>query len=165
MVRLYEYVGAAEIRLQANAEIERLQPRSLADIRCWAETHSLELTFVVDAGGALWLSDRRSEHVACARGRPVLAAGELFLSITPTKVVVARVTNQSTGYCPEPGSWPAVRDALRAAGLEPPEAFSHEFHFRRCTACSVINLLKPEMPECGACGADLPEEWNFAERE
>ena len=99
-------------------------------IRAWAarvKRSALEFTYIVDTGGNLWLSDRRTEHVACARGAQVLGAGEIEIALGPDRVTVASITNQSTGYCPEPDCWPAVRDALARAGLEPPGAFSTQF--------------------------------------
>jgi hypothetical protein len=74
MFRPYQYVGSAEIAEQANAAIDRLQPREPDDIRRWTKARVVECTYVVDTEGRLWLCDRHSEHVAFARGRPVLAA-------------------------------------------------------------------------------------------
>lgn len=164
MTREYRYVGPAEIAREALADIERLQPRSLADIRDWPLARgktTVELTFIVDTSGALWLSDRRTEHVACARGGRVLAAGELTLGLTKSDIVVVAVTNQSTGYCPEPACWPDLRAALERAGLRPPPALTHAFELRRCEGCGTINLLKEEWYECGNCGAELPRAWNL----
>ena len=57
-------------------------------------------TFVVDLEGVLRLAPRRSEHVACAGGRPVLSAGEVSFERGPDGWEVTSATNQSTGYCP-----------------------------------------------------------------
>src|SRR5690242_13194939 len=65
-----------------------------------------------DEGGCLRVEDRRSEHIACSGGRPVLAAGELFLKLTASGLEIVDVSNQSTGFCPEPASWPEVAKAL-----------------------------------------------------
>ncbi|MBF0289995.1 MAG: hypothetical protein HQM14_19435, partial [SAR324 cluster bacterium] len=54
----------------------------------------------------LLLAPQRSEHVACAAGRDVLSAGQM--AFDPETVSLEEVTNQSTGYCPEPESWDAV---------------------------------------------------------
>jgi hypothetical protein len=67
-------------------------------------------TFVIDLEGFLRIGDRRSEHVACADGRPVLAAGEIGAEIDRDILEVVVVTNQSTGYCP---SRSAGRTSLR----------------------------------------------------
>jgi hypothetical protein len=162
--RVYEYVGSRRIAELADAPIERLALRSPDDVRTSRlapKRGALELTYIVDTDGQLWLSDRHGEHVSCARGRAVLAAGEIVLAITEDAVLVESVSNQSTGYCPEPACWAAVDRALRACGLSPPPAFTHAFEFRRCTECGQINLLKESMPECASCEAELPAEWNF----
>src|SRR6185436_71595 len=163
-MRTYRYVGSEEIARQAQAAIERLQPTAPADIRAWSarvKRSALEFTYIVDTGGNLWLSDRRTEHVACARGAQVLGAGEIEIAVGPDRVTVASITNQSTGYCPEPDCLPAVRDALARAGLEPPDGFTYAFRFRRCPTCRGINILKDAMPECPSCGTDLPAAWNL----
>jgi hypothetical protein len=67
---------------------------------------------------------RRSEHVVCAGGGLVRAAGELRFELRHGSVVVAEASNQSTGYCPEPQSWTA-----RAARICP---FAGIFDNRRC---------------------------------
>ncbi|MCA9599695.1 MAG: hypothetical protein KC776_40580 [Myxococcales bacterium] len=162
MKREYEYVGPAEIGKMASAPIDRLQPQSADNIRDWLADGEHELTYVVDSQGRLWLSDRRTEHVACAQGARVQGAGELVLEVSAQGVAVVSVTNQSTGYCPEASCWDAVRPALVNAGLCPPTELTHSFEFRRCPQCGGINLLKLEMPECGECGSDLPAHWNFA---
>jgi hypothetical protein len=71
------------------------------------------------------------------------------------------VTNQSTGYCPEPESWPAVATALDRIGVAHPGRFTQEIVFRRCTACGERNVVKDGWYVCGSCGADLPADWNF----
>jgi hypothetical protein len=73
-------------------------------------------TFVIDLNGDLLVADRRSEHVACAGGGPVLSAGEMFFLVEEDRVEVTDVSNQSTGYCPEPSSWPGVAAALDRIG-------------------------------------------------
>jgi hypothetical protein len=85
----------------------------------------------------------------------------MTFTIRPSGVGVTWVTNQSTGYCPEPDSWPAVQAALARAGIPAPEAFSQELTFRRCPSCASINIVKDGDFECGACGASLPEKWNL----
>jgi hypothetical protein len=72
------------------------------------------------------------------------------------------VSNQSTGYCPEPASWPAVARALDAAGIAHPGRFTVAVIFRRCDACGERNLVKDDWFECAICGAPLASEWNFA---
>lgn len=71
-------------------------------------------TYVVNLRGDLLLAPRRSEHVACAGGAPVLAAGEIQFD---SHGEVLEVTNHSTGYCPSEDCWEQVRVALDRAGL------------------------------------------------
>jgi hypothetical protein len=119
-------------------------------------------TFVVDRGGTLRLAPRRSEHVACAGGQPVLAAGELRLTVAASGALsVHTITNQSTGYCPEPECWPAVAAALVSAGIAPPAGFTHAFIFRRCEACAQINIVKEAWFVCASCDGELPLTWNL----
>lgn len=126
-----------------------------------ARSDRITATYVVDLAGRLCLADRHSEHVACAGGEPVLAAGELVLRVVRGAVVVEEVTNQSTGYCPEPESWPAVTAALETAGIASPEGYTTEFSFRRCPRCAQINVVKDLVFECAVCGSGLPVAWNF----
>ena len=116
-------------------------------------------TFVVDPLGDLLIADRRSEHVTCAGGKPVRSAGEMTFRIGK-EVKVMEVSNQSTGYCPEPESIAAVADALARAELDGPDAFSPACIFRRCAKCDAITLVKESVFECGMCGAELPREYN-----
>ncbi len=118
-------------------------------------------TFVIDAKGTLLLADRRSEHVACAGGGPVQSAGEMFFLVAGGHVEVVEVSNQSTGFCPEPESWPAVAVALDRAGIAHPGRFTTEVVFRRCESCGERNVVRSGWFACGACGADLPKGWNF----
>jgi len=162
--RLYDYVGPAHLLEQAGSSIERVRVTSPSDAASWVEAGAAsrrEATYVVAADGELWLSDRRTEHVACARGGRVRGAGEMVVRIARGAIAIESSTNQSTGYCPEPACWAAVREALERAGLPPPEGFTYAFDFRRCPLCGSINVLKAELPEC-ACGAELPSEWNLA---
>src|SRR5208282_1704562 len=139
------------------------------DVRRWVRQTGQELdgtgsviaTFIIDEFGWLRIADRRSEHVACAGGRPVQSAGEMTFTVRPTRVSVIGVTNQSTGYCPEPDSWLAVAAALARAGIAGPEGFGQEFVFRRCPRCGSINVIKEGVFECEVCGAALPREWNL----
>lgn len=91
----------------------------------------------------------------------MLAAGEMMFAVGRRGFVVSEVTNQSTGYCPEPSSFEAVRRALLAAGVEAPEGFSTSFVFRRCPGCSQINLVKDDEYACASCGSELPRVRNF----
>ncbi|MGE3809653.1 MAG: hypothetical protein AB7K24_33730, partial [Gemmataceae bacterium] len=158
MGKLYDYVGPEEKR--ASASPTRCCIDSAEALQDWmrlqpARGDSIPATFIVDETGRLWLADRRSEHVACAAGRPVLGAGELFFDLT-TAPRVAEASNQSTGYCPEPESWSALAAALDRLGIPHPGGFTQVCHFRRCSACGQRNIVKEADSTCAVCGAELP---------
>jgi hypothetical protein len=170
MPRLYRYVGQDDRVAMANATTYHLAVESAEDIRRWIQETEPEIssdgwvtaTFVVDENGVLWIADRRSEHVACARGAPVLAAGEITFTIGRGRIIASTISNQSTGYCPEPESWEAVAHALDRVGIEHPGSFTAVFQFRRCPSCHTINIVKDGIFQCGVCGHTLPPEWNLA---
>lgn len=165
----YHYVGPKKIAERARFAPAGLRVESPEDVRRWVQQTGQEpdgagnvvATFVIDESGWLRIADRRSEHVACAGGRPVQSAGEMTFAIRPKSIRVVGATNQSTGYCPEPDSWPAVESALARAGIVGPEDFSQKFEFRRCLQCGSINIIKDGVFECGVCFAPLPEAWNL----
>ena len=167
MPRTYGYVGTREVLESVREAPEGSEIRTQEALRRWAESQQdwlgdeLTATFVVTLDGALRVAPQRSEHVACAGGGQVLAAGELVVRVKPA-VEVVHVTNQSTGYCPEPDCWASVHAALTAAQIPAPTALSQSFVFRRCPKCGERNLVKEGWFECACCGADLPEAWNFA---
>ncbi|MCB9759556.1 MAG: hypothetical protein H6739_06920 [Alphaproteobacteria bacterium] len=74
---------------------------------------------------------------------------------------VVGVTNQSTGFCPEPKCWGAVAAALDQAGVRHPDGWTAAFVFRRCPACGQRNLVKDDWWRCAVCDAGLPRGWNF----
>lgn len=163
--RLHAYVGPAAIRERPRGE-PGAPIASLSDLSAWLQAEPDALgegaTYVVDRHGRLRLAPRRSEHVDCAGGDAVLAAGELRFARAGDRFVVREVSNQSTGYCPDPDCWPAVAAALTAAGLVAPPGFTRAFVFRRCPRCDQINLVKEDWFVCAACDADLPRAWNFS---
>ena len=166
MTRLYDYVGPAEIKARVAGRPAGRRIRSASDLLAWVRRTSSEgglvaATFAIDAEGDLLLADRRSEHVACAGGGPVLSAGELFFHIDGDRVEVAEASNQSTGFCPELESWPAVAAALDRIDVEHPRRFTQEIVFRRCQKCGERNVVRDGWFVCGVCGTDLPAEWNF----
>ena len=169
MTRTYRYVGPPEVRARAAGQPAGAIVTSAADVLAWVKASGLAAgrgeaipaTFVVDAEGRLRVADRHSEHVACAGGGDVLSAGEMFFAIDGCDVRVEAVSNHSTGYCPEPESWPAVEHALDRAGIVHPGGFTSVCVFRRCEACGERNIVKDGWFHCDVCGAKLPEEWNF----
>ena len=158
MLRTYRYVGPAGVLAAVGALVPGNAVLALGDIPRTDEP----LTFVIDLGGTLRVAPRRSEHVACAAGRPVLSAGEITFELGSDGPEVTCVTNQSTGYCPEPSSWPAVAAALERIGVPHPGRFTDEFTFRRCPRCGERNLVRDGDFTCAICEADLPASWNFA---
>lgn len=167
-MREYRYIGPHEIADRVRGSGRSTPIRSAADVLRWADESGQDrdadgcvtATFVIDRAGTLLVADRRSEHVACAGGQPVLSAGEMTFDLTGPADRVAGVSNQSTGYCPEPETWPAVAAALAAAGLEPPAGFAPACIFRRCVGCGMRNLVKDGVFVCGVCGRDLPAVYN-----
>lgn len=161
-LRRYAYVGPAALRERARAEPGAVI-RSRAALAEWLRAHPDALregaTYVVGVGGELRLAPRRSEHIDCAGGEDVLAAGEIEFG---GALVVSRVTNQSTGYCPDPDCWPAVTAALAAADIAGPRGFNDACVFRRCPGCGQTNIIKEGWFVCGVCDGELPRVWNFA---
>lgn len=88
------------------------------------------------------------------------AAGELTVALECGRVVVTRLSNQSTGYCPQPESWNAAAAALRAIGLEPPTGFDPRCEFRCCERCGALNIVKHDAFDCAVCDASLPRAYN-----
>lgn len=142
----YRYVGPAELL------------ETVASEMAWTAGR---FTFVVALDGTLRLAHRRSEHVALAGGRDVLAAGEMTFERTSAGWCVTDVTNQSTGYCPDPDSWPAVGRALDDLGIRHPGDFTEKVVFRRCQACGERNIVRDGDFVCALCDSPLPAEWNF----
>ncbi|MFF8693788.1 hypothetical protein ACF08W_16450 [Streptomyces sp. NPDC015144] len=166
--RRYRYVGPAELKKLVQADHGGRSIRSAVDFGAWVSAlTSAELaepfTFVVDGGGVLRLAPRRREHVVCADGGEVLSAGEMSFREESGRWAVEEVSNQSTGYCPDVGSWSAVAGALDRIGLRRPPGFTHEVVFRRCRSCHELNIVREEDFVCVFCGEDLPREWNAGE--
>ena len=129
LMKLHRYVGPKGIADRARSQPPGYPIRSPADLRAWVQNRAQEVsagrviaTFVVSGSGLLRVADRRSEHVACAGGEPIRSAGEMTFAIGPS-VEIIEVSNQSTGYCPEPESWPAVAAALESADSRPLPVF------------------------------------------
>jgi hypothetical protein len=91
----------------------------------------------------------------------VLAAGEMRFVVGRDGWRVAEVTNQSTGYCPEPDSWPAVTAVLERENFRHPSDFTSKIIFRRCPDCGERNIVRDDDFNCAICGGTLPPQWNF----
>jgi hypothetical protein len=169
MARLYRYQGPRAIADAVASHTEGHRIRSAADLEHWMHHTAqqanswglIEATFVIDRDGVLSLADRHSEHVACAGGKAVRAAGEMFFARYENGWEIREVSNQSTGYCPEPSSWQEVAAALARIPLAGPEGFSQVYLFRRCPACRQINLIKEQVFVCAVCDSEPPRAWNF----
>ncbi|GAA4027586.1 hypothetical protein [Streptomyces plumbiresistens] len=165
--RGYRYIGPPEPRSTVRPDSTGRIVRSADDLAVWqAERGTAEsaepFTFVVALDGLLRLAPRRSEHVACAGGGDVLAAGEIGFHRDVGRWTVREVTNQSTGYCPDLDSWHAVAHALDLAGIGHPGRFTHEVVFRRCERCRECSVVREGDFVCVFCGSDLPVAWNIA---
>ncbi len=163
--RSYAYVGPADLTELVSPGGAGQIVESLADFSAWAagkppDEMDEPWTFVIDLPGRLRLAPRRSEHVVCAGGERVLAAGEIGFRRTGGGWRVVHVSNQSTGYCPDLGCWNAVAAALDGVGLARPAGFTHEVVFRRCSKCAELNAVKEGFFVCAFCESDLPAKWN-----
>jgi hypothetical protein len=85
----------------------------------------------------------------------------MTLSALENDILIDYVSNQSTGYCPEPESWWAVAMALERAGFAHRKKFDFECHFRCCEKCKTINLVKEHIFICAVCDHDLPINYNI----
>ncbi|WP_373463531.1 hypothetical protein [Streptomyces sp. B4I13] len=168
--RRYAYVGPPDLRRTVVDGAGGRVIRSATDLDgaaggnggAAADDGGEPFTYVVGLDGLLRLAPRRSEHVACAEGQDVLGAGEISFRRTPDGPQVHEVSNQSTGYCPDPDSWPAVAAALDRAGIARPDGFTHALVFRRCEGCGEHNVVREAVFVCVFCDEDLPSAWNMA---
>lgn len=166
MPNAYRYIGSPEILARSRSAPKGVPIRCAADLQAWIKAtgqrpaSQIVATFVIDVNGSLLIADRRSEHVACAGGEPVLSAGEITFLADGDVLEVIEVSNQSTGYCPEPESWPQVALALDLLPLRHPGSFTQEIVFRRCASCGQVNVVKDDWLVCLFCGTDLPAHWN-----
>jgi hypothetical protein len=168
--RLYDYVGPPEVAASVRGLPAGTPIKSEQDLKAWLVANREDLdragtiiaTFVIDKDGLLRMAQRRTEHVACASGGPVRSAGEISFTIDGR---IAYVSNQSTGFCPEAESWPAVAAAIKDVVPSPPNRFSQEFIFRRCTSCGQTLVIKDNWFVCDLCDADVPTTWNFGRGE
>ncbi|MGW7285630.1 hypothetical protein ACWGH4_09055 [Streptomyces sp. NPDC054847] len=159
--RRFGYVGPRAIWHAAEDAPEGQVIRSSDDFREWAEARepaewAEPFTYVVDEEGFLRLAARRGEHVACAGRAAVRAAGEVAFGRDGDGWEVVQVSNQSTGYCPDPDCWPSVAAALDRAGIPRPARFTQEIVFRCCAGCTEFNIVREDHFVCVFCGEDLP---------
>jgi hypothetical protein len=162
-MKQYPYIGPKELLALTKILGKGHIILSEADIHNWFketdqkcdQDNNCIATYIINLDHQLLIADRHSEHVACAGGEDVLSAGEITFNIQKGRVQVVDVTNQSTGYCAEPESWPVVERAMLKAQLNGPSKFTHAFIFRRCDQCDAINIVKDDWYVCAVCDADL----------
>lgn len=164
--RRYGYVGPADVRAAARGRPPGREITAPGDLDAWLAARepaerAEPFTFVVAPAGTLLLAPRRGEHVACAGGSAVLSAGEIAFARERGRWAAAEISNQSTGYCPDTASWPAVAAALDRAGIAHPGHFTHPIVFRRCPRCRERNIVRDGHFRCALCDAELPAEWNL----
>ena len=165
----YTYVGPQEILDNLGLSSMRLPVIGPDSVLGWIASqqqefsgeNSIVATFIIDTDLRLWINDRRSEHVLCAAGQPVLAAGEITFLIQDETVEIIEITNQSTGYCPPLETWSAVVAAITPLNIAFPSEFTSKYIFRLCDACGTRNIVKDDWYICSVCDADLSQEWNF----
>ncbi|WP_433469809.1 S1 RNA-binding domain-containing protein [Spirillospora sp. CA-128828] len=163
--RRYRYIGPDEIRMQIWSDGRGQPITSSGDLSAWlarqdGPEREEPFTFVIDDTMTLRVAPRRSEHVVCAGGEPVLSAGEITFAGSGESWRVSEISNQSTGYCPDLDSWTAVQAALGNAGLDHPGSFTVPFVFRRCMRCGQLNIVKDDHYACAMCDEPLPAAWN-----
>jgi hypothetical protein len=103
MPRLYCYIGPKDILQRTTGNSRGIRVMSLRELTEWLRNSGMTpnregliaLTFVVDSEGLQRVTDRCSEHVACARRDPVLSACEMFIRLTADELVVQEIFNQS----------------------------------------------------------------------
>lgn len=168
-MKLYPYVGPPAILKAVRLDTPRHEVTAAHLLTDWAikwvgfgsRDTRFTFTYVVQPPARLFVADRHSEHVACARAGAVLTAGEITFERSGGFLSVVETSNLSTGYCPESHSWPALSSALVVSGFQPLEGFTFPFEFRYCVQCSHSCVIKDGVFECPACGHELPTSWNY----
>jgi hypothetical protein len=167
VTRAYPYVGPADIKAMVAGSPAGTAVSDLDALAGWhasqpSDERDEPFTYVIGLDEVLRVAPRRSEHVACAGGTSVLAAGEIAFRRDAGRWSVTSVSNQSTGYCPDVTCWPSVATALDRLGVDRPAAFTTEILFRRCPACGEINVVREGDLVCVFCDAGLPAAWNIS---
>ncbi len=167
-MKKYNYVGPDRILERVQDVFAGVRIRNVEDLSNYLDRFDFQgkepvtLAYVVDISGVLRLRERNSEHVQIANGEKVLGAGEITVDSGSNRPGVIRITNLSTGYCPRPDSWEAVRESMARAGLDHPEDFTTIYSFRRCDNCNLLNVIKDDYFWCEACSSELSAEWNIS---
>ncbi|MEL6928526.1 MAG: hypothetical protein AAFO95_07820 [Cyanobacteria bacterium J06600_6] len=164
-LKQYRYIGSPEIKDSVANYPIGTRITSQEDLKTWLDNNKesseyIVCTFIIDLEGYLRIANRHSEHVACSGGESVMSAGEIFFSLDRNQYQVVEISNQSTGFCPEPESWIWVSQALERIPLIHPGNFTNSFIFRRCIKCNLLNIVKNDSYICADCNAGLPLVWN-----
>lgn len=128
----YCYIGPAELNVEL--EIPRRHVTYRNQIEEWLnrrEVDQCSVTYIVNQAEELWISDRQTEHVVCAQGKPVLAAGEIGFLLNQT-IEIEYVSNQSLGYCLPQNTWSVTQRVLDRLEIPHPGEFTLRCEFRRC---------------------------------
>ncbi|NET54516.1 MAG: hypothetical protein F6K09_39800, partial [Merismopedia sp. SIO2A8] len=104
--REYQYVGPAKIHKIACSQSCGTRINTVSDLITWLSLGLTErtadsnwiATFTISVERILNIAPRRSEHIACSAGNPVLSAGEMTID---GQYRITEISNQSTGFCPE----------------------------------------------------------------
>ncbi|MCC7451459.1 MAG: hypothetical protein IT324_28885 [Anaerolineae bacterium] len=147
--RQYRYVGPHNVLHLLQQPAQRTCIHHSGDVLNWIKETQQTLqrdgtvtaTFIVDTSQQLWIADRHSEHVVCAAGQNVLSAGEITFAIQD-HVEVVEISNQSTGYSPEPESWQVVAEVLGRIGLPHPSDFTTSFCFVDVRSAALPTLSR-----------------------
>ncbi len=167
-MKKYKFVGNSELLQFIDPKLMGHHIKSTKDIENWIKINhqkfdfnvEITATFVIDLDFNLLINDRHSEHIVCANGKEVFSAGEITFKLLKNKtIIISKITNQSTGYCPSSASWDAVKISLEKTDILFPEFFTTFFEFRICEKCHWINVIKDEYFVClnDNCQNELPK--------
>ncbi len=156
----YQYIGPSALLKWVSSERKGFAVHTIADLPTLLTSKEQTFTFIVSKLEILHLADRHSEHIVCAGGEMVLAAGEITFAAVPRLEVIG-LSNQSTGYAPDLASWSALAEALDRIGIVRPSQWTQVFVFRCCPNCGQLNIVKEANFYCAACDFPLPKHWNI----
>ena len=156
-MRVFHYVGPPDLASKSSMSTTGTCITSSHELTAFLQTVDDGWATYVIVDGVLRLADRRSEHVDCAQGKAVQAAGELQFDNDD----IVFISNQSTGYCPDVTCFDVAATVLKNLGLTPPSTWTFAAVFRRCDGCGERNLVKDSWFVCAVCDAQLPQAYNF----
>ena len=89
----YTYQGPREL-LKLDTPEDLTLIRKKEDVLVWMQNRTDAIaTFILNLEGQLWIATRNAEHVACARGKNVLSAGEIVFARMSATAWIESVTN------------------------------------------------------------------------